>query len=98
MPLWYMELRLYRLSRSFVFDSTLSILESESIINWVVARVLNGQGHFSIFSWIFLIWGDQILMILSDFGGPGAHFGGLGAHFEDTSDFCDFGDLSAAKV
>ena len=36
-------------------------------------------------------------MILSDFGGPGAHFGGLGAHFEDTSDFCDFGDLSAAK-
>ena len=29
-------------------------------------------------------------MILSDFGGPGAHFGGLGAHFEDTSDFCDF--------
>ena len=37
-------------------------------------------------------------MILSDFGGPGAHFGGLGAHFEDTSDFCDFGDLSAAKT
>ena len=36
-------------------------------------------------------------MILSDFGGPGAHFGGLGAHFEDTSDFCDFGDLSATK-
>ena len=37
-------------------------------------------------------------MILSDFGGPGAHFGGLGAHFEDTSDFCDFGDTSATKV
>ena len=36
-------------------------------------------------------------MILSDFGGPGAHFGGLGAHFEDTSDFCDFGDTSATK-
>ena len=36
-------------------------------------------------------------MIFSDFRGPGAHFGGLGAHFEDTSDFCDFGDLSAAK-
>ena len=44
-----------------------------------------------------MILGDQIFMILSDFGGPGAHFGGLGAHFEDTSDFCDFGDLSAAK-
>ena len=45
-----------------------------------------------------MILGDQILMILSDFGGPGAHFGGLGAHFEDTSDFCDFGDTSATKV
>ena len=36
-------------------------------------------------------------MILSYFRGPGAHFGGLGAHFEDTSDLCDFGDLSATK-
>ena len=41
--------------------------------------------------------GDQILMILSDFRGPGAHFGGLGAHFEDISDFYDFEDASGAK-
>ena len=53
------------------------------------------------FSRIFLILGDQILMILSDFGGPGAHFlmifehfgclgtppGDLGAHFEPKARF-----------
>ena len=44
-----------------------------------------------------MILGDQILMILSDFRGPGAHSGGLGAHFEDTAFFCDFGDTAAAK-
>ncbi len=32
------------------------------------------------------------------FGGPGAHVGGPVAHLEDFLDFCDFGDLSAAKV
>ena len=44
-----------------------------------------------------MILGDQILMILSDFGGPGAHFGGLGAHFEDTSDFLRFWAVFRAK-
>ena len=46
---------------------------------------------------MFLILGDQILMILNDFRGPGAHFGSLGAHFEEISDFYDFGDASDAK-
>ena len=55
--------------------------------------------------------GDQILMILSDFGGLGAHFlmifeyfgclgtpfGGLEHILTQGSDFYDFGDLSAAK-
>ena len=66
----------------------------------------------SLVSMIFLILGYQILMILSDFGGPGRHFlmifsyfgclgtpfGGLGHILTQGSDFCDFGDLSATKV
>ena len=51
----------------------------------------------SLFSRIFLILGDQILMISNDFGGPGAHFGGLGAHFEGPADFLRFWSLSATK-
>ena len=59
---------------------------------------MDGQGNFLIFcSRICLILGDQILKILSDFRGPGAHFGGLGAHFEDTSDFLWFWRVFRAK-
>ena len=64
-----------------------------------------------MFSKIFLISGHQILVILSDFGSPGAHFlmifkyfgcletpfGGLEHILTQGSDFYDFGDLSAAK-
>ena len=51
----------------------------------------------SLFSRIFLILGYQILMILSDVGGPGAlflmifeYFGRPGGHLEGILDFCDF--------
>ena len=58
-----------------------------------------------------MILGYQILMILSDFGSPGAlflmifeyfgcpgtPFGGLEHILTQGSDFYDFGDLSAAK-
>ena len=59
----------------------------------------------SLFSRIFLILGYQILMILSDFGGPRVHFlrmfdpgqssTGPG---QSSKGFCDFQDASAAKT
>ena len=80
------------------------------------ARISRHRAAFlfpgSFFSRIFLILGYQILAILNDFGGPGAHFlmffeyfGCLGTPFAGLehiltqgSDFCDFGDLSATKL
>ena len=56
------------------------------------------------FSRIFMIFGYQILMILNDFGCPGAHFlmifeyfGRPGGHVEGSSDFYDFYDVSGTK-